>query len=417
MEVFTGFEYLLLDAAGHMGLDKTPFSHRLDWANAHLDHLESLTEEAKKPDLYHKSVLAIRKAQRAEATGHRVGFDACSSGMQIMSTLTGCYHGAKATGLVDPNERPDAYKQVTEHMNTILHAQGIQVDIKAEDAKTATMTAFYGSKEQPKKIFGVDTPELAAFHQAVQEVAPGAYELLQDLLGSWQPFTLMHRWVLPDGYVARVKVMQKVEKRIEVDELDHATFTYQWYQNEGAETGLSNVANVIHSVDAYVLRSLIRRCSYDPEVTRDAMNHCFTELLFRDCKNGKPRYVAGASETIQKYVERFEATDMVDAVIIPYLDLDTCRYLSDDHLRRLNQMMEEMLDHPPFPLTSVHDEFLCHANHMNVLRQQYVNVFAEMADSTILDDIFQELTGTTGTYRKLSSDLSQHIRGSNYALS
>lgn len=41
--------------------------------------------------------------------------------------------------------------------------------------------------------------------------------------------------------------MQKKEARIEVDELDHATFTYYYYENEGSKTGLSNAANVVHS--------------------------------------------------------------------------------------------------------------------------------------------------------------------------
>lgn len=417
MQHFSGYEYLLIDAANQFGLDKITFDERISWANEHLGYLEELTEQAKKPDLFHKAVLAIRKAQAGIPTGHRVGFDACSSGPQIMSTLTGCYHGAKATGLVDPNERPDAYKLVTEHMNQILHAQGIQVDIDPADAKSAVMTSFYGSKEQPKRVFGVDTPELAAFYQAVQEVAPGAYELLQDLLGSWQPFTLMHRWVLPDGYVARVKVMEKIEKRLEIDELDHATFSYEWYENQGSETGLSNVANVVHSVDAYVLRCLIRRCSYDAVQTSYAVQYVFTELMQRDVFDLDLERNLPEPETIQKYRERFEATNMVDAVIIPHLDAFTVRFLSTDHLRRLNQMMEEMLDHPPFPVTTVHDEYLCHANHMNVLRQQYINIFAEMADSTILDDIFQTLTGTPGTYRKLSHNLSTAIRGSNYGLS
>jgi hypothetical protein len=101
-------------------------------------------------------------------------------------------------------------------------------------------------------------------------VAPGAWELLQDLLGSWQPHALMHAWKLPDGFDARIKVMEKQETRIEVDELDHATFTYEYYENVGSKSGLSNVANVVHSVDAYVLRCIHRRCNYDRTMVEKA---------------------------------------------------------------------------------------------------------------------------------------------------
>ncbi len=417
MRHYTGFEYLQIDAANAYGLDKKLFPERIAWATEHLDHLEDLTEQAETPELYIKAVMAIRDAQAGKAIGHRVGLDACCSGLQVMSALTGCAAGAKATGLIDPTVRADAYAEVTDTMNQILHSEGIQVDIPRKHAKDATMTVFYGSRKQPKLIFGEDTPELSGFYQAVQQVAPGAWELLQELLGSWQPFALMHRWVLPDGFVARVKVMEKVEKRLEIDELDHATFTYEWYENTGTESGLSNVANVIHSCDAYLLRSLIRRCNYDPVQTREAMNACFIRLMECDMYDVGPHLLEGAPEEIQKYVERFHATNMVDAVIIPYLNEDTVAYLTADHLRRLNQMMEEMLDHKPFPTVSVHDDFSAHVNNLNVVRQQYINLFAEMADSTILDDIFQTLTGQQGHYTKLSTNLSQQIRNSEYALS
>jgi len=81
------------------------------------------------------------------------------------------------------------------------------------------MKSFYGSKAVPKELFGEDTPELNAFYKAAHQVAPGAWELLQDLLASWQPYTLSHEWKLPDGFDAKVKVMAKREARIEVDEL------------------------------------------------------------------------------------------------------------------------------------------------------------------------------------------------------
>jgi len=139
--------------------------------------------------------------------------------VQIMSALTGCHAGARATGLIDTGERPDAYTAVTDAMNRILLSQGLNVNVSRSDAKQAVMTSMYGSRAEPKRIFGEDTPELAAFYQALEEVAPGAWKLLQELLDSWQPYALEHRWVLPDGFVARVKVMQEIEKRLEIDEL------------------------------------------------------------------------------------------------------------------------------------------------------------------------------------------------------
>lgn len=242
MNLFTGFQYLLIDAANQFGLDKLLFEERIQWGMDNLANLEALADqaEAKTKPLYVKAVQAIRKAQAGIPTGHLVGFDASCSGIQVMSALTGCYSGAHATGLVDPNVRADAYTAVTSAMNEVLGGVGIK--ISRAKAKEATMTSFYGSKAKPIEIFGEGTPELAAFYAAATVVAPGAWGLLQDLLASWQPYALKHEWQLPDGYEAKVKVMNKIETRIEVDELDHATFTYQYYVNEGSDKGLSNAA-------------------------------------------------------------------------------------------------------------------------------------------------------------------------------
>lgn len=80
MQTFTGWEYLLIDCANHQGLDKAVFQDRIQWCNDHLDELEDHVDTADEPELYAKAVMAIRKAQRGEPTGHMVGFDSVCSG-------------------------------------------------------------------------------------------------------------------------------------------------------------------------------------------------------------------------------------------------------------------------------------------------------------------------------------------------
>lgn len=219
MTFYTGFQYLLIDAANAYGLDKLRFEERIQWVKDNMDSLESLADQAETRPLYIKAVMAIRKAQQGLPTGHMVAMDACASGVQIMSALTGCIAGARSTGLIDPGVRADAYSSLTDEMNQLLATQNTSVQISRKDAKRALMTACYGSKATPKEIFGEDTVELSVFYQAVHLVAPGAWELLQDLLNSWNPYALEHSWKMPDGYDVVVRVMQKKEVRIEVDEL------------------------------------------------------------------------------------------------------------------------------------------------------------------------------------------------------
>lgn len=428
---FTGFQYLLIDVANAYGEEKAIFADRINWAVARLDTLEEHTCNADNQALYIKATQAIRKAQAGIPTGHLVGLDAVCSGMQIMSAITGCEAGARATGLIDTGKRPDAYTDVTEAMSRFLRgivlggslqitaadlttplAPGLSVT--RADAKRATMTSLYGSKKVPKDLFGEETPELDAFYKAMTTVAPGAWSLLQTLLGSWQPYTLAHEWKLPDGFDAKVKVMQKFDCRIEVDELEGSTFTHEYHDNVGTEKGISLAANVVHSIDGYVLRSVHRRCNYNREMVERACSNIAAEVTIRLA--GTPAQELTEDTKVAYYVQLWEETGMVDAVILPYLGLGATGQLPDEMLYALVSLAEGMLKYRPFPVVAIHDEFKCGPNHMNHLRKVYSDILAELSEAKVLDYILSTIHGKPCTYSKNSTGLGAKIRESNYAL-
>lgn len=415
MNFYTGFEYLLIDAANNFGLDKLRFEDRIQWARDNLDHLEDLLDQAETKPLYLKAVMAIRKAQAGQPTGHLVAMDATCSGVQIMSVLTGCIAGAKATGLVDPYRRADAYTDLNECMNGLL---GGGFSVPRKHTKMALMTSCYGSKKVPKVLFGEGTEELNAFYEAVEIVAPGAWELLQDLLASWQPFALSHAWKLPDGFDAKVKVMVKETTRIEVDELDHATFTYEYYVNEGEKTGRANVANVIHSIDAFILRELLRRCNYDTYVVEQAKLAIEAELLSRNMLDYECEPLGyDEDSTFAYYLDQYRRSGQPSAVILPYLDATTVCSLTKPELYQLSYIVNGMLQYRPFPVITIHDSFAAHANNVNWVRHWYKEILAELDDSEVLSDILSQIHGVAGNVPKRMQGLSQLIRNSNYALS
>jgi len=413
MQTFTGYEYLLIDVANQYGLDKETFDTRISWTTNNLANLEDLAKakEWKEKPLYLAAVMALREVQQGQSTGHLVGFDAVCSGMQIMSAVTGCEAGAKATGLIDIGERPDAYTYVTDTMSQMLNKslpQGRKM------AKEATMTCLYGSKKEPEAIFGKDTEELNVFYKALYAVAPGACHLLDALINSWNPFALVHQWVLPDGFNARCKVYVQQKKRIEVDELNHSRFEYIYYENEGEERGLKNAANVIHSIDAYILRSVIRRCNYDADIIRVAVSAITQEILQRSIH----KEIGHSSlPEVQKYIDLYNTTGIADIVILDYLTVSDFVDLSDKHLRALNNVLNSMLTHHSFSIITIHDDYKCHPNNMNQLRFHYKNILADLANSSLIDAILSSLSGIQKTIPKLSYLLAQKIEKSNYALS
>lgn len=329
-----------------------------------------------------------------------------------MSVVSGCIKGAEATGLVTPNKRADAYSELTEEINKIL---GGELNIPRKDAKQCLMTSLYGSKATPKRILGENTPELKAFYQALQVMCPGAYELLGILLESWDKTTKCHSWKMPDGFDVRVKVFNKKKTTIEVQELGNYKCTYEYKENEPLEFGLSNAANVTHSIDGYVLRTLHRKCNYDKEMVLNAKS-----ILEGTISNKNRITIKPILETkVGYYIEQYARSSVCDITILPYLvdnPMDV-EQLDNEHIEKLLTIIDSMLEYEPFELVTIHDEFKAHPNNLNYLRQQYINTLVELAQSNLLQDLLRQLYKQPKLqYIKQSENLAEYIKNSNYGI-
>lgn len=329
MQEFTGKEYVMIDIANQAGHDKLRWDERIQWTKDNVNHLEAFTDKAKEPVLFYKAVKAYRAAERGKATGFIMGLDASSSGIQIKAVASCSQKDARHSNVINTGERENVYQMVATEMNKRLDSA-----FTADELKYPVMTTFYGSKRQPMLLFGEDTPELQAFYDILFQELPGAMELMGTMQGCWDPTTLAHSWTMPDGHVVVAKVMIPVDKKIEVDELQHATFTHRANINAPDKKGLSLAANIIHSIDGWIVREMIRRCDKDG-----------------------------------------------------------------------------------FEMATIHDSFWCHPNHMNLVRLHYVEILAEIADSTLMQNILREITGTNERYIKKGPSIAPLVRQAEYALS
>jgi len=405
MQLFTGLEYLKIDIANQAGKDKVSFEERIAWVDEYESDLEDLVDIAKKPFQYCAAVMAYRDAQRGIPTGHMVGVDAAASGLQIMAALTGCRITARNTGLIG-SVCSDIYSICTKEMSMLL---GAEVNVPRKQVKSAQMPYFYGSKQKPKDVFGDGTEEFYAFHQANKNVAPGACELLELFLSSWQPYALHHSWVLPDGFNVYVPVMVQVDTRIEIDELDHASFSYLHAVNQGTEKGLSIAANTVHSVDGMVVREICRRCNYDR------------------------RQLEGIKHTIEFYLNQrndfYETmtTPLIESLAMEsgFVSLVGIEYINDvsifefgtEYLQKLLALINTTLTRKSFPVVTIHDEFKAHPNNLNVVRQTYIDIMAEIAESDMLSFMLTQIRPDYVEIEKYTPDLADHIRQGNYAIS
>ena len=410
----TGWEYLCIDVANYFGMDKSTFEDRLAWVYKNINCLGMFINQAETPELYHKAIMVLDRVRRGQDVGHITYWDGCCSGIQIMSALTGCEAGAFNTGCIDPEQRMDAYSNTTGVMNKILKQAGFgDIDVPRGHIKQAVMTSGYGSKAVPKKVFG-EGDMLDMFYQAAHIIAPGAFNLMDELLGSWRPYALEHVLELPDGFIAKMKVMETMETRVEVDELDHATFTMEYKENKGSEKGRANVANTIHSCDAYLLRELERLCNYNIYLVLEVQKMLEARLLAHSTGlKAEP-----ATGEMVRRTRLWNQHKQASMVILNDLSWGNYMQLDIDHARALIRKVNFMLTYKPFPVSTVHDAFGSHPNNCNEVRYWYKEMLAEFAESTILEALMNQLYGTKdGKYHKLSNNLGDKIRGSNYALS
>ena len=409
MKEYLPLDYLCIDIANHFGLDKLLFEDRIQWVKDNYAQLEQLADKADVKPLYLKAVHELRNVVAGKPTGHIVQLDATCSGIQLLSAMAGCVRGADATGLVS-HKRADAYTDVTREMNKILQLRGMSaIVVPRKDVKRAMMTSVYGSTAVPKEVFG-EGDLLDVFYSAVAVVAPAAFELMTALLHTWQPYALQHSWVMPDNHHVLIKVLEQKETRIEVDELNHATFTTYVTINQGTEKGVANVANVTHSVDAYVLRSVIRRASYDVKKVQEAYQ-LLNSSLSVDADATEP-----CDDALQTMLDIYKYSAMLDISIIDYINESNVHHVPLTMVIRLLAVLTEMLARGSSPVVTVHDSFGSLPTHCNTVRYWYKEICSELAESNMLAFLVSQITGKRVTYVKKSNDLGNKIRNSSYGI-
>ena len=233
--------------------------------------------------------------------------------------------------------------------------------------------------------------------------------MMRELLGSWQSFALEHSHTLPDGFLSKVPVLQKMKAKIEIDELDHATLTYIYEDNIGTETGLSVAANGTHGVDAFLVRETVRRCNYDLEQLVEVR-----QLL---AKHHGIQYAAIGCPTpaiVQTTIDH----NFVSLRGVEFINENNINQFPKEYRCELMELIDEVLAKPSFKVLTIHDEFKCLPNYVNHMRLVYQQILAELADSRVGEQMIQELRNDPSyVLTKLSTDLGAEILKSEYFLS
>lgn len=398
MQKFTGTQYLKIDIASNYGLDKENWEERLRWFDTNESQLEKMVNTAENPALYYAGVKAYRDTQQGIPTGYMISLDATSSGLQILAVLACDRLAGSLCNVIPTGRREDAYKNIYKEM--LKEAEG-NSSITREMTKRAIMTALYGSKAVPEEVFG-DGDLLATFYRTMERMTPGAWELNSVFMQLWNSRGLSHDWILPDNFDVRNKVLAPVT---EVVYIDTEPFEIFYKENKPMDEGRSIGANITHSIDGMMVREIVRRCNYDPEMI----------------KKLRKALVQGNGTRQHKHNDKQVITLWNHYLETGYLSARILQHLREENIGLVDKgVIEALLNSlpaKPFDVVAVHDCFRCHPNYGNDLRQQYNNQLYEIAKSDILSSIVTQLIGVRVQANKLNPSMAYDILNADYALS
>jgi hypothetical protein len=399
MQLFKGIDYLKIDLANSMGLDKKTWNERLAWYEDHKDNLIGQLKEAENPAQYFAGYEAMELVRMGKGnSGYLISLDATSSGIQILSALTGDRLAAELCTVIDTGRRRDAYTDLFVSMKGRITSNA---SIIRDDLKNAIMTAFYGSEAVPKRVFGEGTL-LMAFYNTLEVETPYVWALNKAFLKMWNPSAYEYKWVMPDNFHVVIKVNDKVQETIT---FMGDAYTTEKTVNQPTPGGRSIGANITHSIDGFIVREMGRRCMFNPK------QKAYVQQLIVDGSSKRPETPEDDS-MVNILWNHYRRCGILSARILNHMNGTNIHMVDTDVVQDLLDSMPAR----PFDVLGVHDCFKCHPNYGNDLRKQYNLQLSNIADSTLLSYLLTQLLGSHTPVNK-KGNFAKEVLNANYALS
>ena len=267
----SGLHYLKIDIANAFGLDKQSYENRIAFVNEYTtNELMAKTIVADSPYEYRNAVEQLDRACMGFPVEHITYLDCTNQALQLYAVLTSCRDTAYLCNISSGDVLTDAYGVLAIAMNDIT---GLNI-FDRNNCKKALMTTLYGKMDGESEIIkymienGIDYQSLitdeelaSAFQKAMRAIAPHAMRAM-DVLQSLNCADIdTYYWTMPDGFKVKydVKSTQKLEISCKTKSGVKFHFDREVQVYKGSEFNRGMSPNIIHSVDGYVAREMIRR--------------------------------------------------------------------------------------------------------------------------------------------------------------
>ena len=379
-------DWLKIDAVNHYGYDKVSFEDRIKFFDKGFD-----VSKADDPIQCVAALKAYEEAKKGKPIGWGVTLDATSSGLQILSAMCHDHKGAFLSNITS-NERIDAYTSL------YIGIKDKVPNLERNDMKDAIMTSLYGSQAVPEKYFGND---VGIFYEHMNNEIPDVWQLNLLFQSLWSPSRSHFYWIMPDGFEVYKPIERRVTKSFQFrDEY----FEYCKYEQGTKKKGKSIGPDVIHSVDSFVVRELVRRCNYSQDVVHRVL----------DVLGGGSRYYGTSrdADKAEQFVELYKATGILSYGVLDVINKNTVDMFSS---KDITKMLKDMPT-KAFPILPTHDSFKVHPNYVNDLRNQYKLIMHQIIESNLLEYFLIWLTGNKDLKLNINDRIKVEDANCTYAI-
>lgn len=268
----TGIKYLKISICSEVHSDKITFEQALKWFDAHEHKLDKLVEDNPAAYYLYRDYVDGIKGKPVGSILHYDGTNNCG---QIYAISGRDKRTAYLTNLIDSGSVQDMYYHVARGLNNATGSERFD----RGKLKTAVYTTFYGAlmntvlhKNEDKKngvTGGIkeffpahweDERAWNTFQAVLNKVAPAVLNVRDNIFLYHEQGRTKYNYTMPDGF--RVELVTKVNQEVTGYYLNYKGETHQGSINTMVEMynkfDRSLAANIIHSIEAWIMRVTIR---------------------------------------------------------------------------------------------------------------------------------------------------------------
>lgn len=279
------------------------------------------------------------------------------------------------------------------------------VELEKDIKKACVMQFTYGGNSYCTSHLGTN---VHTFHKLYKEHLPLVFTFRNACVAGWNDEALCYSWSLPDGFEVNMECTKAISEipdycdtriELEIQGKRHHIKPF-WSINtplQKGELGTKGIgANLIHSIDAYIMRELVRRCHGQFRTSLEQIN--IGELK--------------CSENAKSIYNMWQQTKMVSLNILN--ELKKGDSIPQDYYDAIKDVMLTLPEHS-FYIKPIHDEFCCRVEFRDEMVQVYNCLLVELYNSTYAEYAAKELELNL-EYGKAKPEVTKALFENDYLL-